>query len=144
MCAEESREGRKLKSLLFWFRMQPATKAPCGCPSPRQGAEENGKKQAETGGSGQGQFNRTANKGNRNNNDTDKGKTQNKTDRTTEPLSRTAAAACSRAERAFPPRRPPHWNPAWQHMVWNTRLCLARWGQPALLCPFLDSLPGFL
>ena len=34
---------------------------------------------------------------------------------------------------------PPHWNPAWRHMVWNTLLCLARWGQPAWLCPFLDS-----
>jgi len=39
----------------------------------------------------------------------------------------------------FLSRRPPHRNPAWWHMVWNTRLCLARWGQPARLCPFLDS-----
>jgi len=37
---------------LFWFRLPPATKAPRGRPSPRRGAEENGKKQAETGGSG--------------------------------------------------------------------------------------------
>jgi len=63
---------------MFWFRLQPVTKAPRGRPSPRRGAEENGKKQAETGGSGYGQFNRTANKGNRNNNDTDKEKTQHK------------------------------------------------------------------
>jgi len=33
-------------------RLQPATKAPRGHPSPRWGAEENGKKEAETGGSG--------------------------------------------------------------------------------------------
>jgi len=33
-------------------RLQPATKAPRGRPSPRRGAEENGKKEAETGGSG--------------------------------------------------------------------------------------------
>ena len=26
-------------------------------------------------------------------------------------------------------RRPPHRNPAWHHMVWNTRLCLAGWGE---------------
>ena len=32
--------------------VQPATKAPRGRPSPRRSAEENGKKQAETGGSG--------------------------------------------------------------------------------------------
>jgi len=32
--------------------LQPATKAPHGHPSPHRGAEENGKKQAETGGSG--------------------------------------------------------------------------------------------
>jgi len=38
---------------LFWFRLlQPATKAPRGRPSPRRGAEGNGKKEAETGGSG--------------------------------------------------------------------------------------------
>ena len=34
---------------------------------------------------------------------------------------------------------PLHQNPAWLHMVWNTLLCLARWGQPTQLCPFLDS-----
>jgi len=38
------------KCVMAWLR--PATKAPRGRPSPRQGAEENGKKQAETGGSG--------------------------------------------------------------------------------------------
>jgi len=37
-------------TVLVW--LQPATKTPRGHPSPRQGAEENGKKQAETGGSG--------------------------------------------------------------------------------------------
>ena len=36
--------------VLVW--LQPATKAPRGRHSPRLGAEENGKKQAETGGSG--------------------------------------------------------------------------------------------
>jgi len=38
--------------LLSWFRLPPATKAPRRRPFPRQRAEENGKKQAETGGSG--------------------------------------------------------------------------------------------
>jgi len=33
-------------------QLQPAKKAPRGRSSPRRGAEENGKKQAETGGSG--------------------------------------------------------------------------------------------
>jgi len=33
-------------------RLRPATKAPRGRPSPHRGVEENGKKQAETGGSG--------------------------------------------------------------------------------------------
>jgi len=37
---------------LFWFRLPPATKAPRGRPSPCWHAEENEKKQAETGGSG--------------------------------------------------------------------------------------------
>ena len=32
---------------VFWFWLLLATKAPRGCPSPRWGAEENGKKQAE-------------------------------------------------------------------------------------------------
>ena len=40
----------QLKTVLVWVR--PATKAPRSRPSPRWGAEENGKKQAETGGSG--------------------------------------------------------------------------------------------
>jgi len=40
-------------------------------------------------------------------------------------------AACSRAASEFPSPRSTHWNPAWWHMVWNTGLCLARWGQPA-------------
>jgi len=46
------------------------------------------------------------------------------------------SAAHSRAESEFPPQR----NPAWRHMVWNTRLCLARLGLglPTRLCPFLD------
>jgi len=57
----------------------PAIKVPRSHPSLHWGAEKNGKKKAETGGLGQGQFNRTANKGNRNNNDTEKGNTQNKT-----------------------------------------------------------------
>ena len=37
---------------MFWFWLPPATKAPRGRPSPRRRAEENGKKEAETGGSG--------------------------------------------------------------------------------------------
>jgi len=50
-----SREGNSITSLANMFVMvwlRPALKAPRGCPSPHQGAEENGKKQAETGGSG--------------------------------------------------------------------------------------------
>jgi len=41
-----------LKYLVSWFWLPPATKAPHGHPSPRWRAEENEKKQAETGGSG--------------------------------------------------------------------------------------------
>jgi len=37
---------------MFWFRLLPATKAPRGRPSPCRRAEENEKKEAETGGSG--------------------------------------------------------------------------------------------
>ena len=37
---------------VFWFWLPPATKAPRGRPSPHHGAEENEKKEAETGGSG--------------------------------------------------------------------------------------------
>jgi len=48
---------------MLWFQLPPATEAPCGRPSPRRRAEENEKKEAENGGSGEGQFNRTANKG---------------------------------------------------------------------------------
>jgi len=61
----------------------------------------------------------------------------------TNPQNRTApsdpTAVPSQAASEFAPRRPPHWNPAWQHMVWNTRLYLARLGQPTQLCPFLES-----
>jgi len=39
-------------SSLFWFRLPLATKAPRGHPSPRRRVEENGKKEAEAGGSG--------------------------------------------------------------------------------------------
>jgi len=44
--------GLILFVFLFWFWLPPATKAPCGRPSPRRGAEKNGKKEAETGVSG--------------------------------------------------------------------------------------------
>jgi len=33
-----------LNGLVFWLGLRPATKAPRGRPSPRRGAEENGKK----------------------------------------------------------------------------------------------------
>ena len=36
--------------VMVW--LQPATKAPRGCPSPHRDAEENGKKEAETDESG--------------------------------------------------------------------------------------------
>jgi len=42
----------QLKRKVFWFQLPPATKAPRSRPSPRRRAEENEKKQAETGGSG--------------------------------------------------------------------------------------------
>jgi len=32
---------------VFWFRLPPATKVPRGHPSPRRGAEQNEKKEAE-------------------------------------------------------------------------------------------------
>ena len=38
------------ETVLVWLHL--ATKVPCGHPSPRWGAEENGKKQTENGGSG--------------------------------------------------------------------------------------------
>jgi len=49
-----------------------------GCPSPHWGVEENGKKKAKTLGSGEGQFNRTANEAKSNDNNTDKKNIQNK------------------------------------------------------------------
>ena len=55
------------------------------------------------------------------------------------------AALTARRHRTLPSRDRlpasllPHWNSAWRHMVWNTRLCFARLGQPTQLCPFLDS-----
>jgi len=56
-------------------------------------------------------------------------------------LSDWTPAVPSRAASELPLHRSPHQNPAWQHMVWNTWLCLARMGlgQPTRLCPFLDS-----
>jgi len=52
-----------------------------------------------------------------------------------------AALTALAAELQMPSCRPapPNQNPAWWHMVWNTLFCLARLGQPAQLCPFLDS-----
>jgi len=47
---ESKRRNWSFVRVLVW--PQPATKAPRGRPSPRRGAEENGKEQAETGGSG--------------------------------------------------------------------------------------------
>jgi len=60
-------------------------------PPPGCGGEWKENRQ-KTGGSGEGQFNRTANKGNNNNNDTDKGNTQNRPHEPTDPLSRTGPA----------------------------------------------------
>jgi len=48
--AEKANNNVILYIVLVW--LQPATKVPRGHPSPRLGAEENGKKQAENGGSG--------------------------------------------------------------------------------------------
>ena len=48
----EKHVASKLTGELFWFQLPPATKVPRGRPSPRRRAEENEKKEAETGGSG--------------------------------------------------------------------------------------------
>jgi len=53
-------------------------------PLPHRGGEENGKKMAKTHGSGEEQFNRTANEENSNNNNIDKENIQNKTVKWTE------------------------------------------------------------
>ena len=64
--------------------------------------------------------------GNRNNNDTDKEKTQQKQTRSLgPPWHRTLPS-----REWVPAAPPPHRNPAWHHMVWNTGLCLASWGEP--------------
>jgi len=34
-------------NIVFWFWLPLATKAPCSCPSPCHGAEENGKKKRQ-------------------------------------------------------------------------------------------------
>jgi len=81
----------------------------------------------------------TANKGNSNNNDTDKGNTQNKTDRTTEPLSRTTVAAHSRAASEFPPPRSPLPEPS---MTAHGMEYPALFGQVGSACPAVP-LPGF-
>jgi len=77
-----------------------------------------------------GQFNRTANKGNSNNNDTDMENPQHKQQNTESnshyPLLPRAPEPQQTSCRPAPPNR----NPAWRHMVWNTLLCLARLGQP--------------
>jgi len=77
---------------------------------------------------GIGQFNRTANKGKRNNNDTDKEKIYKTNPQNRPAFSDGTATEPSRAVSEFPPPCPPHRNPAWWHMVWNTLLCLARFG----------------
>ena len=114
--------------------MQPLSCLPLLSP-PRLGAEENGKKEAETGGLGWGQFNRTANKGNSNNNDTDKENTQNKTAERTELLS-SPAAVRSRAVTAFPLLSSPTPEPS---MTAHGMEYPALFGQSAWLCPFMDS-----
>jgi len=101
-------------NVMVWLWL--ATKGPSGRPSPHWGAEDNRKKQAKTGRSGQGQFHRTANKGNRNNNDTDKENTQNKTKQNSrtqrELLSLPATAARSRAATDLPPLSSPQLEPS--------------------------------
>jgi len=49
-------------------------------------------------------------------------------------LDRTAAELSRAVSDFLPLSSPPP-----ERMVWNTLLCLSRWGQPARLCPFLDS-----
>jgi len=87
------------------------------------------RKQAKTGGSGEGQFNRTTNKENSNNNDTDKENTQHKTAECRQPLSLTTAAACSQATRETSHRPTSlQQESSMTALVWNTLLCLARLG----------------
>jgi len=64
---------------------------------------------------------------------------QNRARRTEPPSQTELPLSPPEPRKSSRPPAPPHRNPAWRHMVQNTRLCLARWGQPARLCPF----PGF-
>jgi len=61
--------------LRFRFWLPPATKAPRGPSSPCQGAKENERKRQKLVGRDKGSLTEQQTKGNRNNNDTDKGKT---------------------------------------------------------------------
>jgi len=97
--------------VLVW--LLPATKVPRGCPSPRWGAEENGKKTGrKLVGRDKGSLTEQQTKGNSNNNDTDKGNTQNKPHDHRAVLPDRTAAEPSRAVSEFPLCRPPPRNPA--------------------------------
>jgi len=134
----ETREEERL----FWFRLPPATKAPRGRPSPRRGAEENGKKTArKLVGRDKGSLTEQQTKGTvtttiqiRRNHD--------KTDRTTEPLSRTEPALRAPEPRVSPRRAAPP--PPEPSMTAHSMEYPALFGQVGVgpaprLCPFLDS-----
>jgi len=101
---------------MFWFQLPPATKAPRSHPSPHRGAEENGKKKKHRQklvGRDKGSLTEQQTKGNSNNNDTDKEKTQQRTARPRELLSQTGPAPRAPEPRVSSRRaRPPHQNPA--------------------------------
>ena len=118
-------------NLLFWFQLPPATKAPRSRPSPCRGAEDNGKKTGRKPvGRDKGSLTEQQTEGTvttmiqiRRKYDPNSHNRPSLPDRT--------GAAHSPAASEFPLRHPlRHRNPAWRHMLWNTGLCLARWGQP--------------
>ena len=119
-----------LVSCCFGFGCRRQQKRHAAAPPPAGVGRRMERKRQKLVGRDKGSLTEQQREGNRNNNDTNKEKTQPRT--VQQPLSRNrTGAAPAQAASAFPQRRsPPHRNPAWRHMVWNTGLCLARWGQP--------------
>ena len=115
--------------LCFGFGCRRQQKSHAAAPPPagvRRRMERNRQKLV---GRDKGSLTEQQTEGNRNNNGTNK-KTQQRTARPRQPLSQTGRVPRPPKSRVSSRRAPPPWNPAWRHVVWNTGLCLARWGQP--------------
>jgi len=124
---------------VFWFQLPPATKAPCGRPSPRRGAEENGKK---TGRKLVGQDKGSLTEQQTEGTVTTMIQIRRKHDKNRPALSDCTGAARSRAAREFPTRRPPP--PPEPSMTSHGMEYRALFGQVGSvptprLCPFLES-----